>query len=413
MTDHPGLLRHRSLIFAALLWLTSLCAPSFVRAQAPPILEALPPNAVAGQTFTSILAVRELSDGRLLLTDRVERSLVLLDLDQGSVTQIGRRGQGPGEYGVPTRIAPLTGDSSIVIDGANRRWLILDGPEFVDTWGVQRVPTETVGMEFQGIVGGERIVGLRTHRYSALEGMPGLALAPHNADSVAVLMMAGHWREEPGARLDTLAVIAGPGNRSFCMSTFRDGAPGGAQIGGCSPVSGGDLVVPYPDGWIAILHHAPYRVAWRTPTGAWIQGRPLPSALRSLSSPEEQCLALRLYPFRGGVGEPCSRGELAGRDFPPHVPPFLRLSTLRMAGPGTPGAFATPEGRLVVRRTPELRVQENRYDLINREGTLEAVLSLPANEAIVGFGPSSVYVVETDEVELQTLRRHPWPWGSR
>ncbi len=91
-------------------------------------------------------------------------------------------------------------------------------------------------------------------------------------------------------------------------------------------------------------------------------------------------------------------------------PPFLGFATSAMAGPGTRTAFPAPEGRLVVRRAPDLRVLENRYDLVDREGRLEATLILPANEAIVGFGRNSVYLVETDEFDLQTLRRHPWPW---
>jgi len=411
MIEHRLVSLRTGLIPAALLWLASLGGPSFLRAQAPPVLQPAPPNAVAAQTFTSIRSVRELSDGRVLLTDRMERILVLLDLGQGSSVPVGRRGDGPAEYRVPSRIAPLRGDSSIVIDAANRGWLILDGPDIVDSWRVQRVPTESLQMEFEGIAGGGRILGLRTHRFSRVEGMPGLALLPQNADSVAVLM-AGHWLEGPGEGLDTLAVIAGPGNRTFCMSAYRPESGGSPRIGGCSPVSGGDLVLPFPDGWIAFLYHAPYRVAWRRPNGTWIQGDPLPAATRSFSSLEEQCLALRRYPFRGVEG-PCSRNELAGRDLPPNVPPFLRVSTPQMAGRGTPAAFATPEGRLVVRRTPELGVPENRYDLVNREGRLEAILSLPANEAIAGFGPSSIYVIETDAFELQTLRRHAWPWGTR
>lgn len=50
----------------------------------------------------------------------------------------------------------------------------------------------------------------------------------------------------------------------------------------------------------------------------------------------------------------------------------------------------------------------NRYDVVDREGRLDAILILPPNEAVVGFGRSSVYVVETSELDLQRLRRHPW-----
>ncbi len=48
----------------------------------------------------------------------------------------------------------------------------------MDIWGVSRVPTERLGMEFAGIAGSTRVVGLRTHRSSGVEGMPGAGAAP-------------------------------------------------------------------------------------------------------------------------------------------------------------------------------------------------------------------------------------------
>lgn len=392
------------LIAAGLSWFAFVGIPTAVHGQDVPTLRP----ATATRAFTSISGIRELSDGRVLLVDRSEKVLVLLGADLGSFASVGRPGQGPGEYGIPYRIHPLPGDSSIVTDAATRGWFILDGPEIVDTWRGGRVPTERMGMEFEGIAGGERIVGLRTHRYTSPEALPGLALPPLHADSIAVLM-AGSWSDEDDGTPDTLAVIAGRGNRTFCMSVVADSRRSN-PVGGCSPISGQDLVLPFADGWIAFLYHSPYRVAWRSPDGAWVQGDPLPLEPRPLSSsPEEQCLALQRYPFRE-LERPCTRGDLAGLDWPADVPPFLRWSSSRMAAPATPGAFAAPDGRLVVRRTPDLRVMDNRYDLVNREGALEAVLVLPANEAIVGFGRNSVYLVETDGFDLQTLRRHPWPW---
>jgi len=396
------------LIATGLSWFAFVGMPMAVQGQDVPTLRPAPATATATRAFTSISGIRELSDGRVVLADRSERILVLLGADLGSSATMGRPGQGPREYGIPFRIHPLPGDSSIVTDAATRGWFILDGPEIVDTWRGRRVPTERMEMDFEGIAGGERIVGLRTHRYTSPDALPGLPLGPTHADSVAVLM-AGSWSDEGDGTPDTLAVIAGRGNRTFCMSVATDSRRSD-PIGGCSPISGQDLVLPFPDGWIAFLYHSPYHVEWRNPDGAWVQGEPLPLEPRPLSSsPEEQCLALLRYPFREVEG-PCSRGDLAGLDWPADVPPFLGWSASRMAAPATPGAFAAPDGRLVVRRTPGLRFMENRYDLLNREGALEAVLVLPANEAIVGFGRNSVYLVETDEFDLQTLRRHPWPW---
>lgn len=74
--------------------------------------------------------------------------------------------------------------------------------------------------------------------------------------------------------------------------------------------------------------------------------------------------------------------------------------------------MAAPDGRLVIRRAPSARSPEPRYDVIDRQGRLSAVIRLPADQAIVGFGPGSVYTVAVEEFDLQKLRRHPWPEGS-
>ncbi len=82
------------------------------------------------------------------------------------------------------------------------------------------------------------------------------------------------------------------------------------------------------------------------------------------------------------------------------------------AGTATPEATPlrpAPGGMLLIVRTPTLEAPGNRYDLIDRTGELRGVIRLPADQSIVGFGSSSLYVVRKDEMDLQTLSRHPWP----
>jgi hypothetical protein len=119
----------------------------------------------------------------------------------------------------------------------------------------------------------------------------------------------------------------------------------------------------------------------------------------------ERCSALELS---SGVllSEPCDSGVYS--EWPETVPPFFHSALRGMAAPNSPTLFATPEGELLIRRAPTRASPESRYDLVNRHGELLGVLSVPSNEAIIGFGDESVYVVETDALGLQTLRRHPW-----
>ena len=55
--------------------------------------------------FTQIKGIRELSDGRFLLTDRVEQRLVLGDPRTGRLTGIGRVGSGRRPHGWVCRLA--------------------------------------------------------------------------------------------------------------------------------------------------------------------------------------------------------------------------------------------------------------------------------------------------------------------
>src|SRR5262245_40427303 len=87
------------------------------------------PSAVASlaQEFTGVTSVRELSDGRLLMTDPRDKGLVVADFRAGTVNAIGRKGQGPGEYMSPGPLFALPNDSTLMSDAASVRWLILVG----------------------------------------------------------------------------------------------------------------------------------------------------------------------------------------------------------------------------------------------------------------------------------------------
>jgi hypothetical protein len=71
--------------------------------------------------------------------------------------------------------------------------------------------------------------------------------------------------------------------------------------------------------------------------------------------------------------------------------------------------IASPDGKLLVLRTPTADSPETRYDVINRRGELERQVTMPANEHILGFGAKSVYVAVTSRDGTQLVQRHPWP----
>ena len=75
--------------------------------------------------FTQLTAVRELRDGRVVVADFREKLIQLVDLKSQKATKIGREGSGPGEYGLPMGLVGLPGDTSIIFDPVNTRYLTI------------------------------------------------------------------------------------------------------------------------------------------------------------------------------------------------------------------------------------------------------------------------------------------------
>jgi hypothetical protein len=75
--------------------------------------------------FSSVAGTRDVSDGRVLVVDELEFSVHVLDFGRGTIQQLGRTGAGPGEYGWPSQLLALRGDSTAIRDGVHGRLLIV------------------------------------------------------------------------------------------------------------------------------------------------------------------------------------------------------------------------------------------------------------------------------------------------
>jgi hypothetical protein len=234
------------------------------------------------------------------------------------------------------------------------------------------------------------VLGTSGYAISSLASVP----MSENADSLVLLL-----GERASGTVDTIARIRGRG--PFGLALSRRGRDGGGSSSS-NPLASSDLSLLFPDGWVAVAASSPYRVDWRAPDGRWTPGPALPVS-RTPVDRSEKCAALQRA-ARGRL-QSCDPDAVPG--WPRDLPPFLDRTL--GAGEGTPPAFAAPGGSLVIRRTPGATISTNQYDVVDRRGVLQGVLSLPANEAIVGFGARSVFVVALDEFDVQHLRRHPWP----
>lgn len=109
--------------------------------QAPPRHQLEEPDATFPEPFSLIRGLRELSDGRVLVTDWIEERLVALDFRSGEARDIGRVGGGPREFRLPASLVALPGDSTLLVDVGNGRFAIV-GPDLAIHRTMSARPTE-------------------------------------------------------------------------------------------------------------------------------------------------------------------------------------------------------------------------------------------------------------------------------
>jgi hypothetical protein len=364
-------------------------------AQSSPTERPVPsPVAESSRGFTSITSVRELDGGRVLVADRGEGHLYVVDWKTGAVDQILRQGDGPGENRAIGWLYAVGDNETLITDIARRRWILLTGTDVADTF----VGTGPLNRRFRsrldGVAADGRVLGSVSAEY------PGSSAA----DIRVIELAAGMGPHDRMPRLDTIARVQGAGRHQIACVLATTGREPACQF-----LEAEGQAILFPDGWIAIGLQDPYRTFWHSPDGNLIQGEMLPDDSVAASE-AEKCAALNGWQEADIA---CDAATIAGYLWPDVLPPFLSDSRLcagcrKLAAGEAPWLFADPHGRLVVRRTPHRSRRENLYDVVDRTGRLVKRVVLPLNEAIVGFGKTTVYTIRMDEYDLQWLRRHPW-----
>jgi hypothetical protein len=371
--------------------------PVPVRAQAERQLRLPPANGRLSEEFTSIGSVRELSDGRVLITDPQERRVVVADLRTGTVDQVGRRGQGPNEYGNAGTLIPLAGDSSLMVDFMSRRWLLFSGSSIVVTLPPDHPIIKAVKTFARGADGlGNVWISVSPREFVQETAKAGsLDFGPGDSDFV----VRGN---RATGKLDTVAKI----RVAVSRRTVTANAEGKFQSVSYAraPLATGEEAALFPDGWFAVARLQPYRVDWIAPDGRVARGRPLPVTTIKATGAEKEAYFARQAasrtprPGMPAMPEAMRREIDALRDqFPPVFPPFT----------GIP--IAGGDGNLWLRRPVSKDFPHYRYDVVDRRGELVGVLSLATGERIITVGKAAVYVAWKDEDDIERLRRHPLP----
>jgi hypothetical protein len=347
-------------------------------------LRLAPSNGTVLPKFTQVRSVRELSDGRILIADGAEERLLVYDFKSEHDETIGRVGGGPGEYRGVGPLFPLSQDSTLFLDSYSARWNLLDRDRIVETKSELRPVNRLLGGSLAGVDGFGHALGVQGDRSSG-----GARSSRHTADTLLLLLV-----DRQAESADTISKLKGPGRAGLVNIPPGPDRPI-AQLTN-NPLASEDQAILFLDGWIAVARVDPYRVDWRTPEGQWLPGPALPVNGSPLED-EEKCFAIeRALPSMGT----CDPGIFPA--WPSQVPPFLPNR------PSKPSILGSPDGHVLIARTPTLAAPGVRYDEVDRKGVLVREIRLDPKRVIVGFGAATVYTLLTDTWDLQSLHKHPW-----
>jgi hypothetical protein len=361
-----------------------------VHGQEPATVRLTRPLAEFPDTFDQLNSVMELRDGRVLATDFAGPTVQLVDFARGSRSTLGRKGAGPNEYMMPDRPLLSAGDTILVADVGQSRFLRVTPDGRVA--GSFAFPAAAAmsgqfhGADRQGRLyylgsryGEERGVGQRRAK-SADDMFAGVS------DSAPLL----RW-DRARDRIDTLArlhlaPLAKPGS----------GGAAGHQIimSRPQPFGAEDDWAVLPDGRVAILRVADYHVDWIAPDGR--RTATAANAFRRepvTRADKDRILKPVQAMLSGGAKFTVAAPKESDFVWPDAKPPFVAHFTL-----------VTPEGRIWVQRSVA-EGAEPLYDELDERGRVVRRYVLPKDAKVVGFGKGTVYVTHADEDDLLHLQR--------
>ena len=343
-------------------------------------------SAESADGFTMIGGVRELSNGKVLVSDPMERTVQLIDLEAGTSVKVGREGQGPGEYAFPGELLQLPGDTTLLVDRMNRRFLIIL-PNGKPGESVAYPADLGLGVDPRFVDGAGRIYFQGSALPGRLEG------DITTADSVPLL----RWDRK--SRMDTVAFLKIP---VMNMNTSGSGSVGRVMIMRPQPFSPEDAWAVARDGRLAIARVSDFHIDWFNAAKQRTSGPANRFERLRVNEADKEAQRRAMRNPRVFVGG----GPGGGRAAPPPVDmPEPEYPEFKPPFPGR-SAWVAPDGNLWLLRSRMGGDPVPTLDIFDGRGTLVGKITIPKDRRIVGFGRNSVYMAKTDSDDLQWLERY-------
>jgi hypothetical protein len=358
-------------------------------AQTPATVTLTTPNSVFPVDFTQIRGTRELSDGRVIISDRLDKGVVVADFARGTIATIGRTGSGPAEYRIPTTLNPMPGDSTMLSDEGNQRMAVI-GPDL----RIHR--SFNLMIPGLGVPLGARTTDLRGRYYLSI---PGWVNGPRGgSDSVVVIRF-----DDRTQRVDTLAVIKGSTPR---QNTQR---PGMGQV----IFAPQDVWNVTPEGRLVIVRAGDYHVEWRNTDGKVTSGPPIAFDRRAVTMEDRVEYIKRFLAGASISGKGADQGlsplpaEMQGEKRAREMAEYHEHATEHPPFNATTPLFGL-DGSLWVERDVRLG-QPQTWDVIGQDGKVKARVQMPRGRRLQSLSARWIYAVNTDEDGLQHLERYAHP----
>ena len=392
-----------ALVVLGVLMAHGVATPSDASAQVP--LRRLPKADVEyREPFTAISGLRELGDGRVIVADMRDKTLQLIDLARGTSTPVGRQGAGPGEWGNATVLYALPGDTTMMIDVANGR-LFLVGPDGTPAPPVRMAENSPLlWSQLNGADANGRLLLVKSR-------------SPAKPTDASVGIADVMRLDRRTGRVDTVATLAEPKGEQTAARMLDGGM---MQWVTNLPFAARDLAAIAPDGRIALVRSAPYRVEWIAPDGTRAQGAPAEAPnVRITAAEKEDFTRNSVRP--GAIlirGAPALSSSSAGAAKSPRAraPAMTKLDiekifTPNQQWPAVKPPFldaavrVAPDGRVWVLRTRAWDDSIPTFDVFDGAGHVVERVALPKRTKLVGFGKGTIYLARTDDDDLLWLQR--------
>jgi hypothetical protein len=423
--------------------LALVAAASADAQQLPPVRQLGTTVAKSSESFVTITAARQLSDGRVLVNDPVGRRVVMFDSALTSVTIVADSTPTTSNA-YSSRAGGLLGykgDSALFVDAASVSMSIIDPNGKISR--VISVPRSQDAMFLTGLTGGlpgfdaeGRLIyrGMLRPTFNFSTSGGGMPLPPPSPDSAPLIRVDLTTR-----KVDTVAYMKIPNNKMTVSGTPETGIRMMSEI---NPMPVIDDYAVTSDGAIALLRGRDYHIDWLKPDGTLSTSPKIPfewqrldddakvavvdSAKKAMDAArasgamnvtaERQAGMVAGMAIAGGggggrtivMGPGGGDGRGGGGPGMNMTPNFVSPSELPDYRPAFGPGAARPdaEGNIWVRTSKSINGGPV-YDIINKKGEVTDRVVIPAGRQIVGFGKDgSVYLVarEGQTAKLERAR---------